>query len=159
MTFFAVIWSVAVFCNAPGPPGSFANQPYFNPYSQAIVLTSGECRALNDAQIGHHRWGSYQKRTFDLLDALFTLGHEEGHAHDPGFDGDTFAEITAYTLTCSQDGPCEAQADCYGVGHIAALARGFGFSKYTAWRLQRLAHRYNRASWGYSPPIPDACWG
>src|SRR6266498_2360190 len=126
MVFFATIWAVAVFCNTPAA----LQQSFYNPYSQAIVLTSSECDTLTGAPRTDHRWGYYGNETDGVKNALFELAHELGHGHDP--DLVLTGWTSPYLQTCSQAGVCEAYADCYALGHVAALARTLGFSGYSA---------------------------
>lgn len=155
MTFFAIIWSVAVFCNAPGPPGDILNASFYNPYSQAIVLSADVCDVLNTAPRKHHRWSYYGNETVEVENALFILAHEEGHAHDPGLILTT-DWLPPYLQACGQVGPCEAYADCYGLRYLRAMARTLGFSGYNSRRLSRYAYR-DRSHLGYTT-IPGECW-
>jgi hypothetical protein len=132
MVFFATIWAVAVFCG--GPTGD-----YYIPATKQIVLDRPTCQSLQRAP-------QVSKRPYENAMNVFTLAHEEGHAHDPD---------TSFRK-CGVIGPCENYADCYAAGHMVALALTLGYTGYWARQFKRQVHAW-RAFAGYTV-IPQRCF-
>src|ERR1051326_8360896 len=103
MTFFATIWTVAIFC---GPIG--AHESGIALGAQGIRLSNDVCQPLRETP----------RMLPGTSYSLFVLAHEEGHERDPMLvenSGNVAYDqrVSDYVGTCGWVGPCEAFADCF----------------------------------------------
>lgn len=146
MNFLAVIWTVAVMCS--GQTGAwYAGGGTEIDY---IKLPKPYCDTLLLAPTAGYRWTKANLRSWYVADALFVLGHEEGHAHDPLKD--------ECVCNSADNRRSENYADCYAAGHLQELAHDvFGFTRRDSRLFWSIEHgeRYTLGQFGV---VPQRCW-